>query len=120
MRISVFTGPIFRDSGSGADPTYFGVQVPVEFWKIIAFKHDETKELTATGYRMSQRSLLPTGEEFVFGQFAQSQVTIRFIEKVTGLTFNQLRDHDPFDDGEESAGDTSRPLRTPRDIVFRK
>jgi endonuclease G len=120
MRISVFTGPIFRDSGANADPEYFGVKVPVEFWKIIAFKHDETKELTATGYRMSQRALLPTTEEFVFGRFSQSQVTIRFIEKATGLDFHHLRDHDPLETGEETAGDVIRPLRTPRDLVFRK
>jgi endonuclease G, mitochondrial len=120
MRIAVFTGPIFRDGGANADPEYFGVKVPVEFWKVIAFKHDETKELTATGYRMSQRNLLPTEEEFVFGQFSQSQVTIRFIEKVTGLDFHHLRDHDPLDDGEEAAGDVIRPLRTPRDIVFKR
>ena len=120
MRISVFTGPIFRDSGANADPEYFGVKVPVEFWKVIAFKHDETKELTATGYRMSQRNLLPTAEEFVFGQFSKSQVTIRFVEKVTGLDFHHLRDHDPLDDGEEAVGDVIRPLRTLRDIVFRK
>jgi hypothetical protein len=31
-----------------------------------------------------------------------------------------LRDHDPLDDGEEAVGDVIRPLRTLRDIVFRK
>jgi endonuclease G, mitochondrial len=118
MRISVFTGPICRETPP--DPVYFGVKVPIEFWKIIAFKHDETKELVATGYRMSQRNLLPTQEEFTFGQFSQSQVTIKFIEGVTGLSFHQLREHDPMDDGTESPGTTSRPLRTPRDLVFKR
>ena len=42
------------------------VKVPVEFWKIIAFIHDETGELSATGYKMSQKDHLPE-EEFVFG-----------------------------------------------------
>ena len=120
MRISVFTGPIYRDKPPNPDPDYFGVKAPVEFWKIIAFKHDETKELTATGYRMSQRSLLPTQDEFVFGQFSQSQVTIRFIEGATGLSFHQLREHDPMDDGTESVGTVARPLRTPRDLVFKR
>jgi endonuclease G, mitochondrial len=120
MRISVFTGPIYRDKPPNPDPDYFGVKVPVEFWKIIAFKHDETKELVATGYRMSQRSLLPTQDEFVFGQFSQSQVTIKFIESATGLSFHQLRAHDPMDDGSESTGTVSRPLRTPRDVVFKR
>jgi endonuclease G len=112
MRISVFTGPVFRDN----DPEFFGVQVPVEFWKIIAFKHDETRKLSATGYMMSQRNVLPTDEEFVFGQFRNSQVTIRQIEKLTGLSFHHLRDHDPFDDGTEAVA--VRVLRTPADIVF--
>jgi endonuclease G, mitochondrial len=120
MRISVFTGPIFRDAPPNPDPDYFGVKVPVEFWKIIAFKHDETKQLTATGYRMSQRNLLPTLEEFVFGQFSESQVTIRFIERATGLSFGRLRDLDPMDDGTESVGTVSRPIRTPRDLVFKR
>jgi len=112
MRISVFTGPIFRSQ----DPDYFEVKVPVEFWKIIAFKHDETKELCATGYIMSQRDVLPTQDEFVFGQFRESQVTIRQIEKVTGLSFHHLRDHDPLDDGSEAIA--VQTLRTPGDIVF--
>lgn len=112
MRISVFTGPIFRTQ----DPDYFDVKVPVEFWKIIAFKHDQTKELSATGYIMSQRDVLPTQDEFVFGQFRESQVTIRQIEKATGLSFHHLHDHDPLDDGTEAIAE--RTLRTPGDIVF--
>lgn len=112
MRISVFTGPVFRNQ----DPEYFGVKVPVEFWKIIAFKHDRTKQLSATGYIMSQRNLLPSQEEYVYGQFRESQVTIRLIEKRTGLSFHHLGNHDPLDDGSEAV--TERTLRTPRDMLF--
>jgi DNA/RNA endonuclease G (NUC1) len=39
MRISVFTGPILKST----DPVKFGVKVPVEFWKVIAFIHDEDR-----------------------------------------------------------------------------
>jgi endonuclease G len=113
MRISVFTGPIFNNQ----DEDYFGVKVPVEFWKIITFKHDETGSLSATAYKMSQRDVLPTEEEFVFGQFRSSQVTIRHVESLTGLSFHHLREHDPFDDDTESLA--VRTLRTPNDIVFR-
>ena len=113
MRVSVFTGPVFRDD----DPVYFGVNVPVTFWKIIAFKHDETGALTATGYTMSQKDVLPTAEEFVYGQFRNRQVTIRSIERLSGISFGHLRDHDPFDDGTE--GIAFQPLRTPADIRFR-
>ncbi|MDC7789408.1 DNA/RNA non-specific endonuclease [Rhodoplanes sp. TEM] len=112
MRISVFTGPIFRDD----DPEFFGVPVPTAFFKILAFRHDSTKALSATGYVMSQRDVLPSREEFVFGQFRSSQVTIRHIERETGLSFHHLRDHDPFDDGTEAVA--VRWLRRPTDIRF--
>jgi endonuclease G, mitochondrial len=41
MKISVFTGPYFTDD----DPTMYGVRIPLAFWKIIAFIHDETGKL---------------------------------------------------------------------------
>ena len=37
MKISVFTGPYFADS----DPEMYGVRIPLAFWKVIAFIHDE-------------------------------------------------------------------------------
>jgi endonuclease G len=52
MRISVFTGPFLTSE----DPTRFGVQIPTEFWKVIAFIHDETRQLCATGYTMTEPS----------------------------------------------------------------
>ena len=46
----------------------YGVRIPRLFWKIIAFIHDETGELCATGYEMYQEdSLCQAEEEFVFG-----------------------------------------------------
>jgi endonuclease G len=91
MRISVITGPIFLDS----DPTMFGARIPVEFWKVIAFIHDETGKLTATGYSMSQESQLPH-EEFVFGPFDNtSQIQLKTIERRTGLSFGTLSSRDP-------------------------
>ncbi|MBL8232856.1 MAG: DNA/RNA non-specific endonuclease [Bryobacterales bacterium] len=108
MRISVYTGPVFRQD----DPDYFGVQVPVEFWKVIAFRHDETKELTATGYKMSQRSFLP-GQEFVYGRYETYQVSLKEIETLTGLSFGVLTDADPLRHLEEAP---MRPLRATEQI----
>ena len=45
MRISVFTGPFLMPD----DPVRDGVLIPRSFWKVIAFIHDETRELCATG-----------------------------------------------------------------------
>jgi endonuclease G, mitochondrial len=91
MKISVFTGPILRKD----DPERYGVKVPIEFWKVIAFVHDVTKKLCATGYIMSQEDYL-SAEEFVFGQHATSQVPIASIEVKTGLGFGKLPDIDPL------------------------
>jgi endonuclease G len=91
VKICVFTGPFFAED----DPVKFGVKIPVEFWKVIAFVHDETHQLCATGYTMSQLSHLKD-EEFVFGQHESSQRTISSIEARTGLSFGPLAAIDPF------------------------
>ena len=57
------------------DPVRHGVRIPRSFWKVIAFIHDETGELCATGYTMSQEDFL-RDEEFVFGQHKTSQTRI--------------------------------------------
>ena len=95
MRISVFTGPFLTNE----DPIRFGVQIPTEFWKVIAFIHDETRQLCATGYTMSQQDFLRE-EEFVFGKHKTSQRSIASIEQRTGLSFGPLAALDPLEDTE--------------------
>src|SRR5207237_541848 len=51
MKICVFTGPFLRDD----DPERYGVRVPIEFWKVIAFIHDDTGKLCATACRRPRR-----------------------------------------------------------------
>ena len=97
MKVSVITGPVLLST----DPERFNVKVPRSFWKVIAFIHDKTRELCATGYTMSQDEFLGD-EEFVFGQFTTpqhktTQVPLASIEKKAGLSFGNLRDHDPLD-----------------------
>jgi endonuclease G len=99
MRICVFTGPVLRSS----DPTRFGVKIPLTFWKVIAFVHDETGELCATGYTMSQKDSLRE-DEFVFGAHRTAQTSLAAIENMTGLSFGSLTDLDPLaGDVEEAA-----------------
>ncbi|MET1085904.1 MAG: DNA/RNA non-specific endonuclease [Arthrobacter sp.] len=95
MRISVFTGPFLADE----DPIRFGVRIPTEFWKVIAFIHDGTGQLCATGYSMSQQDFLRE-EEFVFGKHKTAQRSIASIEQRTGLSFGRLTALDPFEDTE--------------------
>jgi endonuclease G len=117
QNISVFTGPYFTRN----DPTMFGVRIPVKFWKVIAFVHDETGELCATGYEMSQEDNL-TPQEFVFGDFVSpqlnvsTQVPISTIESRAGISFNGLSEVDPL--GSEGIGETPRALLFPEQIRF--
>ncbi|MGX1159802.1 endonuclease G [Arthrobacter sp. SLBN-100] len=95
MRISVFTGPFLAEE----DPVRFGVRIPTEFWKVIAFIHDGTGQLCATGYTMSQQDFLRE-EEFVFGKHKTAQQSVASIEQRTGVSFGALTALDPFEDTE--------------------
>ena len=74
----------------------YGVRIPLAFWKVIAFIHDETGKLCATGYEMNQEQSLQPEEEFVFGAFTSpqlgiaTQVPIRSIEARSGISFGKL------------------------------
>ena len=112
MRISVMTGPFLMPD----DPVRDGVLIPRSFWKVIAFIHDETRELCATGYTMSQEDFLRP-EEFVFGKHKTSQARIATIEERAGLSFGSLSELDPFDGDEEGVGAL---LTDPSQIKFRR
>jgi endonuclease G len=110
MRISVFTGPFLAPD----DPERFGVRVPREFWKVIAFVHDGTRELCATGYTMSQEEFLRE-DEFVFGRHQTWQTPIRQIEERAGIRFADLASVDPLGSVDEAF---AAPLSDFAQIVF--
>ncbi len=110
MRISVMTGPFLLAD----DPVRDGVRIPRSFWKVIAFVHDETRKLCATGYTMSQEDFL-RDEEFVFGQHKTWQTRIADIERRAALSFGPLSALDPFEGDEEGV---TRPLTDPSQIRF--
>lgn len=121
MKISVFTGPYFGKR----DPEMYGVRIPLAFWKIIAFIHDKTGKLCATGYEMNQESTLQPEEEFVFGAFTSpqlkvaTQVSIRSIETRSGINFGKLASVDPLAGGDEGIGeDLAVPLEALEQIRF--
>lgn len=121
MKISVFTGPYFH----AKDPEMYGVLIPRAFWKIIAFIHDDTGKLWATGYEMNQEQSLQPEEEFVFGAFTSpqlrvaTQVPIRSIETRGGISFGKLASVDPLAGSDEGFGDGPRmPLGALEQIRF--
>jgi endonuclease G len=122
MKISVFTGPYF----AGDDPERYGVRIPVAFWKVIAFIHDDTGELCATGYEMSQQHTLQLSEEYVFGGFTSpqlqvaTQVPIAAIEMRAGVSFGRLASIDPLASEEATFGEGGArvPLQALEQIRF--
>jgi endonuclease G len=110
MRISVFTGPFLLAD----DPVRQGVQIPRSFWKVIAFIHDETRKLCATGYTMSQQDYL-RDEEFVFGRHKTAQTRIADIERRARLSFGRLAALDPLKRDERGL---AAPLTDPSQIRF--
>jgi endonuclease G len=92
-RISVFTGPILRTG----DAERFGIQIPRDFWKVVAFISEATGELSAIGYLMSQGIYLDSGVARDLEDFGTSQRPLSFIEAETGLRFESLQGRDVLD-----------------------
>jgi endonuclease G, mitochondrial len=93
IRISVFTGPVLKED----DPLFFGVAVPLAFWKIIAFIHNKTNKLSATGYLLQAE--LPEVRDLEgdpFGPYKTYQRSIEEIEELTHLSFGRITALDPL------------------------
>jgi endonuclease G, mitochondrial len=88
FKVSVFTGPIFSDD----DDQYRGIQLPRQYWKVVAMVKDDGK-LSATAYLLSQAKLLQgIGEEavgaFSYGAYRTFQVPVALHEKSSHMLFS--------------------------------
>ena len=86
-RVSVFTGPFLRQD----DPARFGIRIPRDFWKIVAFISEATGQLAAIAYVMSQGRYLDTGIARDLEDFQMSQRPLAFVEAESGLRFASLQ-----------------------------
>lgn len=99
-KITVFTGPIFAAN----DPKYqnskmdYVVRCPLSFWKVcVIIRQDGT--LSATAFTLGQDEIKQLdGFEEKF-EAADAQVTIKDLEKKTGLDFGDLKKHDHLAEG---------------------
>jgi endonuclease G, mitochondrial len=110
LRVSVFSGPIFRDS----DRQYREFLIPEDYWKVVAMVNDETGRLSVTAYVVSQRDFMDD-LEFAFGPFMTYQVPVATIEEQTRLNFGSLKEFDPL---ARTEGSPIRRLETLADIVL--
>ncbi len=93
FRVSVFTGPVFRDD----DQEYRGVKLPRQFWKVLVMV--EKGKLSATAYLLSQEKLIKDLRDEAFSDdtlVRTYQVPIEKIESLTGLSFG-LSELDPME-----------------------
>lgn len=108
LKVTVFTGPVFRDD----DLLYRReFQIPAEFWKVAVMVKDDST-VSATAYLQTQKNLIED-LEFAYGKYRTYQVPVARIERLTGLDFGKLRDHDPVGRIEATIG---RAIDRPEDI----
>ncbi len=96
LRISVFGGPIFKDT----DFLYRDILVPRSFWKVIAYVEDGT--LKAKAYVLTQDNLEAKLESLGLEQFELYQVTLRDLSTMTGLDYGPLAAADTMATATES------------------
>src|SRR3954454_3319399 len=94
-KLAVFAGPVLDPD----DPPYRGIQIPLRFWKVVAFIQDGA--LAATGYILDQTPLVhdvdavlaeaaAAGEVPPLGAFRTFQVPIADIAVLAGVDLDQL------------------------------
>jgi endonuclease G len=104
LQATVFTGPVFTDR----DPLYRKVRIPRSYWKVVAIFSEGQR--SATAYEIKQDSLI-ANLEFLYGSYKTYQVSIRKVERMTGLQFGQLAMYDGFSNEEAAVGsEISIPL----------
>lgn len=91
VKISVFTGPVFREDDMIYRNEYF---LPADFWKVVAFVNKNVK-LSATAYLRTQKNYLES-MEFFDDEFKTWQVPVAQVEALTGLSFGLPTDADPM------------------------
>jgi endonuclease G len=114
LAISVFTGPVLAED----DDVYRGVQLPRQFWKIVAMVK-VSGELSVTGYLLSQATLidgLVSEEAFSYGAYRTFQIPVRGIADLTGLDLTPHIAADPLERLETTPA--PREVNTPGDLVL--
>lgn len=101
FRACVFTGPVLRDE----DPDLDGVQVPMEYWKLVAMAR-AGGGLHATAYLLSQgqmirdlleqRSRAEAVEGFALGEYRTFQIAVRDLGEALGYDFSAFLAADPM------------------------
>ncbi|GAB5447485.1 DNA/RNA non-specific endonuclease [Gymnodinialimonas sp.] len=116
FKASVLTGPLFSDDDPLVEEIAPGFYLPLQYWKVVVMDVEKTEGavgLHATAYLLSQGQAIQTylqdlrsneavegfgieSSEFAFGAYKTFQISIAFLEKLSGMDFGDLRDVDPL------------------------
>ena len=103
LKLTVFTGPIFGKD----DRSYREIQIPSRYWKVAVMVtgSGSAAKLAAAGFMLSQDDLL-VSFEFPLGPIPKvvTQVSIKEIEKLTGMKFGAATKADFFAKKAAAAG----------------
>jgi endonuclease G len=120
FKASVFSGPVLADD----DDEYRGVKLPRQFWKVVTMVK-KNGQLSATGYLLSQESLIKQNleeiepvEEFSYGAYRTFQVPVTQVEGVTGLSFGPLSGFDPLAASPLESMDLFHEIDSHEDLVL--
>lgn len=96
-KISIFNGPIFKEN----DSVFRGIQVPMEFYKIILWLNDNN-ELKATAFKLSQSDLVGDIDFEAIDinenvEFQAYQCSIKSLEEKTKINFSDISRYDTYD-----------------------
>lgn len=105
IKISVFTGPIFRDE----DPFVRDAQIPLEFWKIVAWR--SKNKLKSVGFMLSQEPFIDI--EFAGGPYRTSERSLKAIGRDAGIDFGRALLDADVHGNEEASG---QPLLSFEDL----
>lgn len=125
FRVNVLTGPVFRETDKHMKHNVgdTDVQIPEEFWKVVAMIDSETGRLSATGYVLSHGPMIRDLVEsvFVYGNYKTYQVRIALIAEQTGLDFGALTKADPLGEDlpdEAQFAMVARPIAGPGSLFL--
>lgn len=123
FKVCVFSGPVLGED----DEEYRGVKLPRQFWKVVVMVK-KNGQLSATGYLLSQESLIKQNleeelavaapEEFSYGAYRTFQVPVTQVESVTGLSFGPLSTLDPLATSPLEAMEATREIDSLEDLIL--
>ncbi|MEP0191923.1 MAG: DNA/RNA non-specific endonuclease [Erythrobacter sp.] len=86
-RATIINGPIFDDDN---DPMYRGLQVPLNYWKIIAHNDDDGIKVYAFVLEQSEFVADIRAESRAFEDFEVNQLSVRALGEQTGIDFGEF------------------------------